>query len=123
MQHLPRTMKAVLLLGHGGFEQLEYRENVPVPIPGAGEVLMRVAAAGVNNTDINTRKGLVSSCGRIVAVGSGVNRARLGERVLVEPVFHAAAGAIAGPVVTLDLRTLCLKDLRPIGCTVLEPPP
>ena len=116
-------MKAVLLLGHGGFEQLEYRENVPVPIPGAGEVLMRVAAAGVNNTDINTRKGLVSSCGRIVAVGSGVNRARLGERVLVEPVFHAAAGAIAGPVVTLDLRTLYLHDLRPIGCTVLEPPP
>ena len=50
-------MKAVLLRGHGSFEQLEYRDDVPVPSPGAGEVLIRVAAAAVNNTDINTRIG------------------------------------------------------------------
>jgi NADPH:quinone reductase-like Zn-dependent oxidoreductase len=50
-------MKAVLLKGRGGFEQLEYREDVPVPVPGAGEVLVQVGAAGVNNTDINTRSG------------------------------------------------------------------
>ena len=31
------------------------------------------------------------------------------------------AGAISGPIVDLDLRTLYLKDLRLIGCTVLEP--
>ena len=48
-------MKAVLLKGHGGFEQLEYRDDVPVAAPRAGEVLIRVGAAGVNNTDINTR--------------------------------------------------------------------
>ena len=48
-------MKAVLLNGHGGFEQLEYRDDVPVAMPRAGEVLIRVGAAGVNNTDINTR--------------------------------------------------------------------
>ena len=34
---------------------------------------------------------------------------------------YAVAGAIAGPVVELDLRTLYLKDLRLLGCTVLEP--
>ena len=34
---------------------------------------------------------------------------------------YAVAGAIAGPIVGLDLRTLYLKDLRLIGCTVLEP--
>lgn len=124
-------MKAVLLLGHGGFEQLAYRENVPVPIPGPGEVLVCVGAAGLNNTDINTRTGWYSravsegttasaaatgipaaraadsgwtgeapqfpriqgadACGRIAALGSGVNSARLGERVLIEPVFHAQA--------------------------------
>jgi NADPH:quinone reductase-like Zn-dependent oxidoreductase len=124
-------MKAVLLLGHGGFEQLEYREDVPVPAPGPGEVLIRVGAAGVNNTDINTRTGWYSrsvsegttasaaaagfesaqtadsgwtgealrfpriqgadACGRIVAVGSGVSEDRLGERVLVEPVFQSPA--------------------------------
>ena len=50
-----RAMKAVLLKGHGGFDQLEYRDDVPVPVPRAGEVLIRVLAAAVNNTDINTR--------------------------------------------------------------------
>jgi NADPH:quinone reductase-like Zn-dependent oxidoreductase len=56
----PTTMTAVLLTGHGGLEMLEYREDVPVPVPGADEVLIRVAAAGVNNTDINTRTGWYS---------------------------------------------------------------
>ena len=48
-------MTAVLLTGHGGFEALEYRDDVPVPELQADEVLIRVAAAGINNTDINTR--------------------------------------------------------------------
>ncbi|NKB77120.1 MAG: zinc-binding dehydrogenase [Gammaproteobacteria bacterium] len=48
-------MIAALLTGHGGLEKLEYRDDVAVPIPGEGEVLIKVAAAGVNNTDINTR--------------------------------------------------------------------
>ena len=52
---LPSTMAAVLLTGHGGFDKLEYREDVPLPIPDENEVLIRVAAAGVNNTNINTR--------------------------------------------------------------------
>jgi NADPH:quinone reductase-like Zn-dependent oxidoreductase len=50
-------MCAVLLNGHGGFEQLEYRTDVPVPQPVADEVLIRIGAAGVNNTDVNTRIG------------------------------------------------------------------
>ena len=57
---IPRVMSAVRLLGHGGVEQLEYREDVPVPVPGRGEVLVRVHAAGVNNTDVNTRIGWYS---------------------------------------------------------------
>jgi NADPH:quinone reductase-like Zn-dependent oxidoreductase len=60
MAPLPATMHAVLLNGHGGFDQLEYRTDVAVPEPGPGEVLIRVAAAGVNNTDINTRIGWYS---------------------------------------------------------------
>ena len=43
---VPATMHAVLLLGHGGFEQLAYRSDVAVPSPGPGEVLVRVGAAG-----------------------------------------------------------------------------
>jgi hypothetical protein len=48
-------MKAVLLMGHGGFDQLGYRVDVPVPALRADEVLVKVGAAAVNNTDINTR--------------------------------------------------------------------
>lgn len=58
---IPATMAAVLLTGHGGPEKLEYRTDVPVPTPGPGEVLIEVAAAGVNNTDINTRLGWYSA--------------------------------------------------------------
>ncbi|WP_132072912.1 alcohol dehydrogenase family protein [Sinorhizobium americanum] len=53
-------MTGVVLVGHGGFEKLEYRTDIPVPRPAAGEVLIRVAAAGINNTDINTRIGWYS---------------------------------------------------------------
>jgi NADPH:quinone reductase-like Zn-dependent oxidoreductase len=48
-------MRAVLLTGHGGLEKLEFRDDVPVPGVGPGEVLVRVLASSVNNTDINTR--------------------------------------------------------------------
>jgi NADPH:quinone reductase-like Zn-dependent oxidoreductase len=129
MRGVPQLMRAVLLKGHGGFEQLEYREDVPVPVAGSGEVLIRVGAAAINNTDINTRTGWYSkavtegttivgsayghaaaqtedsgwtgappvfpriqgadACGLVVAGGAGVDPARIGERVLVEPAAHA----------------------------------
>lgn len=60
MTGIPATMTAVQLLGHGGYDMLEYREDVPVPSPGTGQVLINVTAAGVNNTDINTRIGWYS---------------------------------------------------------------
>ncbi len=54
-------MQGVYLTGHGGPEVLEWRTDIPVPTPGQGQVLVRVAAAGVNNTDINTRVGWYAS--------------------------------------------------------------
>lgn len=53
---LPAQMHAVLTLGPGGYDQLSYRP-VPTPEPGPGEVVLQVLAAGMNNTDINTRLG------------------------------------------------------------------
>jgi len=53
-------MKAVVTMGNGGYDKLVFRE-VPVPRPGPGEVLIQVLAAGVNNTEINTRLGWYSS--------------------------------------------------------------
>ena len=58
---LPATMSGVYLTRHGGPEALDWREDIPVPKPGPGEVLVRVLAAGVNNTDINTREGWYSA--------------------------------------------------------------
>jgi NADPH:quinone reductase-like Zn-dependent oxidoreductase len=98
-------MRAVLLTGHGGFDRLDIRDDVPVPECGEGDVLVRVGAAGVNNTDVNTRLGWYSgggwtgsfefpriqgidACGTIVAVGPGVDAVRIGQRVLVEPCWR-----------------------------------
>ncbi|MEH6823670.1 MAG: alcohol dehydrogenase family protein [Motiliproteus sp.] len=54
------SMKAILTTGHGGYDRLVYTD-VPIPDIGAGEVLIKVLAAGVNNTEINTRLGWYSS--------------------------------------------------------------
>lgn len=53
----PKTMRAVVTTGHGGLDKLVYREDVPVPEPAHGEVLIAVGACSINNTDINTRTG------------------------------------------------------------------
>lgn len=120
---VPSTMKAVLLTGHGGLDKLVYREDVPVPIPGHGEVLIEVSACGMNNTDVWVRQGAygteedpqaVSSwrrgaptlvfpriqgadaVGRIVAVGPGVSAARIGERVMVDfSIYNAKDDSLA----------------------------
>ncbi|MGI8861807.1 MAG: alcohol dehydrogenase family protein [Gaiellaceae bacterium] len=111
------TVRALLLKGHGGPEQLEYREDVPDPTPAAGEVLIRVGAAALNNTDIWTREGAYGAerdhgaprgwrseplsfpriqgadiAGRIEAVGPDVTRDRIGERVLVDNALYAGEG-------------------------------
>lgn len=117
MSHLPTTMQGVQLEGHGGPEMLLVRQDIPVPQPGASDVLIKVAAAAVNNTDINTRTAWYSKqgddsadatwsgkslafpriqgadvCGVIVAVGADVDSARVGERVLIEPCLTRAGG-------------------------------
>ncbi len=58
---IPAAMSGVLLTRHGGPDALEWSDTIPVPVPGPGQVLVRVRAAGVNNTDINTRVGWYSS--------------------------------------------------------------
>jgi len=54
------AMMAVVTTGTGGYDKLEYK-RVPMPVPGPGEVLLKVLAAGVNNTEINTRLGWYSA--------------------------------------------------------------
>ena len=54
---LPTTMRAVLIERSGGPEVLRTVSDRPVPRPGVGEVLIRVAAAGVNRADVMQREG------------------------------------------------------------------
>ena len=117
---LPDTMRAMVTMGHGDLDQLVFHADWPRPDPAPGEVLIRVGACGLNNTDVNTRSGWYSkavseattggayetvdaedpswggapirfpriqgadACGRIVAVGAGVDPARIGERVITD---------------------------------------
>jgi len=53
-------MRAFVLKRHGGLEALEYEAEWPVPQPGPTQVLIKVAACGMNNTDVNTRAGWYS---------------------------------------------------------------
>ena len=54
------TMHAMVTMGHGDFDVLQYHENWQKPEPKADEVLVRVKACGLNNTDVNTRSGWYS---------------------------------------------------------------
>ncbi len=60
MTETPEKMNAVVLTGHGGFEKLEVHNDWPVPSVGSDDVLIRVEACGLNNTDVNTRSGWYS---------------------------------------------------------------
>ena len=112
-------MRGVWLIGHGDMDMLDIRRDIPVPVAGTRDVLVRVASAGINNTDINTRMAWYSKkegasedaswsgkplkfpriqgadvCGYIIAVGREVSSDRIGERVLIEPCIREANGKI-----------------------------
>ncbi|MGB5068931.1 MAG: alcohol dehydrogenase family protein [Albidovulum sp.] len=57
---IPKIMSAMILTGHGGPDVLEVRQDWPVPEPGPDQVLIKVGACGMNNTDVNTRSGWYS---------------------------------------------------------------
>lgn len=89
---LPDTMTAIEIAEPGGPEVLRAASR-PLPLPGSGEVLIEVAAAGVNRPDIMQRKGQyppppgasdipgLEVAGKVVAVGLGVNHLRIGDAV------------------------------------------
>jgi len=56
----PETMGAMVTMGHGDLDQMVWHDDWPTPNPAMGEVLIRVKACGLNNTDVNTRSGWYS---------------------------------------------------------------
>ena len=107
-------MRAVWYEKNGDSSVLTYGE-MPTPTPGPGEVLVRLSASGVNPSDWKTRRGSrpmafprviphSDGAGTIEAVGEGVDRARVGQRVWVwngqwKRAFGTAAEYIALPAI------------------------
>ena len=93
MADLPTHMTAIGIKTPGGPEAL-VPEQRPVPVPGDGEILIKVAAAGVNRPDVQQRKGLyppppgapdipgLEISGEVVALGGGYKRWAIGDRVM-----------------------------------------
>ena len=67
---LPSTMGAMVTMGHGDLDQMVWHDNWPVPKPATGEVLIKVGACGLNNTDVNTRSGWYSKAVSEATTGS-----------------------------------------------------
>lgn len=150
------VMKAVVTVANGGHDKLHYCD-VPVPEAGPGEVLLKVLAAGVNNTEINTRLGWYSSsveggteqlseasddsaiedggwnettsfpliqgtdcCGKVVALGEGVNGPVIGTRVLVRACMRVHGfDSLDNIWIVSDFdgafaQYIKVRDLRPI---------
>ncbi|QFR33297.1 NAD(P)H-quinone oxidoreductase [Ancylobacter sp. TS-1] len=92
MTDLPATMTAIGLPSPGGPEAL-VPEPRPVPVPGKGEILVKVAAAGVNRPDVMQRKGLyppppgasdvpgLEIAGEVVGLGEGAGAWKIGDKV------------------------------------------
>ena len=57
---IPKTMQAVVLTGHGGLDKLVFHDDWPTPVPETDDVMIRVGACGLNNTDVNTRSAWYS---------------------------------------------------------------
>ncbi len=92
MPELPEIMRAIVATRPGGPEVLELQAR-PRPNPSAGEILVKVEAAGVNRPDVLQRQGRyqpppgasdvlgLEAAGEVVALGPGASRHALGARV------------------------------------------
>ncbi|KGB82036.1 MAG: NAD(P)H-quinone oxidoreductase [Pseudomonadota bacterium] len=126
---LPKTMRAVEISQPGGPEVLRLTER-PVPVPAAGEIVIRLAYAGVNRPDALQRAGAyapppsasdlpgLEGAGEVVAIGAGVSGLSVGERVCAllpgggyaEYVATPAAHALPVPA-KMDLKAAaCLPE-------------
>ena len=105
---LPTQMRAIEISAPGGSEVLRVTQR-PVPTPAANEVLMEVAAAGVNRPDVLQRKGGyppppgasdipgLEVAGTIVAAGAGANTWKTGDRVCALVTGGGYAEYVAAP--------------------------
>jgi len=123
---IPARMTAIGIKAPGGPEMLVAEER-PVPKPGAGEILIKVAAAGVNRPDVMQRQGLyppppgapdipgLEIAGEVVALGDGVKRWKSGDRV----VALVVGGGYAEYALAHESHALPLSGLSMIEAAAL----
>ncbi|MCK6446968.1 MAG: NADP-dependent oxidoreductase [Planctomycetes bacterium] len=115
------TMKAVRIHAFGGVEQLKH-EDAEKPVPGAGEVLVRVQAAGVNPVDWKAREGLLKSlapklpqvlgydvAGKVEALGPGTEGVKVGDAVCAYLSLSRGGGYAEFALVRVDELALAPK--------------
>lgn len=99
-------MRAVVLHEHGGLENLVFEPDYRDPMPGPGDVLLRMRACSLNYHDVFTRKGMpgikvplpiitgIDVAGDVVEVGPEVTGFAKGDRVLVDPIDRVKGGLL-----------------------------
>ncbi|MHA6629918.1 zinc-binding dehydrogenase [Pseudonocardia sichuanensis] len=139
---IPATMRALQQPSLDGPKDLRLVSDAPVPNPGPGEVLIRVAAAGVNFLDISQSRGAaaggppppylagIEGVGEVVAAGQGVTGVELGAHVIgvgigggafAEYMVLPAAGAVPVPSGWADEQALGMVVSWPTALAALKP--
>ena len=117
---MPRMMKAVWYEENGPADKVLIYGEMPVPVPAAGEVLVRLHASGVNPSDVKARAGSrpmafdrvvphSDGAGVVEAVGEGADPAMVGRRVYLRNGQWRRAGGTAAQYIALDAG--CVHDL------------
>ena len=137
---IPATMRALQQTSLDGPQDMRLIADAPVPIPRQGEVLIRVAAAGVNFADISKARGTFldgprppylagfEAAGEVVAVGEAVARVQLGDRVVgvgtgafAEYMLLPAVAAMPVPSSWTEEQSLGLVVNWPTALAALKP--
>jgi NADPH2:quinone reductase len=139
---IPTTMRALQQMSLNGPQDLRLITAAPVPSPGAGEVLIRVTAAGVNFVDISQARGIsaggpqppylagIEAAGEVTAVGGGVTDLEPGDHVIgvgigggafAEYMVLPAAAAVRVPAGWADEQALGLVVSWPTALAALKP--
>jgi NADPH2:quinone reductase len=117
MEKLPEQMTVVGISKPGGPEVL-IPETRAVPVPGASEILIKVAAAGVNRPDVAQRSGSyppppgasdlpgLEIAGEVVALGAGASKHKIGDKVM----SLVAGGGYAEYCIAPDLHAIAVPD-------------
>jgi len=91
-------MQAQVIRGHGEIDHINFEANWPDPVPGPGEVVLRVGACSLNYHDLFTLRGMpgiklnmplimgIDVAGDVAAIGPDVTGWNVGDRVMVDPI-------------------------------------